>query len=55
MCVRPKEINEITKYDNWFIDQLKTIIEIEKLIDHSELTNELILLAKNNLFLLQPY
>ena len=45
-----REINEITKYDNWFIDQLKTIIEIEKLIDDSELTNELILLAKNNGF-----
>ena len=45
-----EEINEITNYDNWFIDQLKTIVEIEKLIDDSELTNELILLAKNNGF-----
>jgi carbamoyl-phosphate synthase large subunit len=45
-----KEINEITKYDNWFIDQLKTIVEIERLINDSELTNELILLAKSNGF-----
>ena len=45
-----EEINEITKYDNWFIDQLKTIVEIERLIDDSELTNELILLAKSNGF-----
>ncbi len=44
------EINNITKYDNWFIYQIKKIIEIEKLIQESELSNEIILLAKHNGF-----
>ena len=45
-----EEINDITKYDNWFIDQLKTIIGIERLIEDNNLTKELILLAKHNGF-----
>ena len=45
-----KEINDITKYDNWFIDQLKTIVGIERLIEDNDITKELILLAKNNGF-----
>ncbi len=44
------EINKITKYDKWFIYQLKKIIEIEKLIQESELSKEIILLAKQNGF-----
>jgi carbamoyl-phosphate synthase large subunit len=45
-----KEINEITKYDNWFINQLKTIIEIEDLLKNNEISKELLLLAKQNGF-----
>ena len=44
------EINNITKYDNWFIYQLKKIVEIEKLIQESELSKEIMLLAKHNGF-----
>ena len=45
-----KEINEITKYDNWFINQLKKIVEIEKLLKNNILSKELLLLAKQNGF-----
>tara|TARA_Y100001970_G_scaffold61036_1_gene77785 strand:+ start:7038 stop:10268 length:3231 start_codon:yes stop_codon:yes gene_type:complete len=48
--IKPKEINHITKYDNWFIDQLKKIINIENLVLENELTKEIILLAKQNGF-----
>tara|TARA_Y100001970_G_scaffold131891_1_gene162704 strand:- start:164 stop:3394 length:3231 start_codon:yes stop_codon:yes gene_type:complete len=44
------EINNITKYDKWFIYQLKKIIEIEKSIQENELSKENILLAKHNGF-----
>ncbi len=44
------EINNITKYDKWFIYQLKKIVEIEKLIRESELSKEIMLLAKHNGF-----
>ena len=44
------EINNITKYDNWFIYQLKKIVEIEKVIQESELSKEIMLLAKHNGF-----
>ena len=44
------EINNITKYDKWFIYQLKKIVEIEKLIQESELSKEIMLLAKHNGF-----
>ena len=45
-----EEINEITKYDNWFINQLKTIVEIEKLLKNNDMSKELLLLAKQNGF-----
>ena len=45
-----EEINEITKYDNWYINQLKTITEIEKLLKNKNLSKELLLLAKQNGF-----
>ncbi len=48
--IEPDEINSITKYDKWFIHQLKKIIEIENLIEESELSKEVILLAKYNGF-----
>ena len=48
--ITTKEINEITKYDNWFINQLKTIIEIENLIKKDNLSKEILLLAKHNGF-----
>jgi len=48
--IKTDEINNITKYDKWFINQLKKIIEIENLIEESELSKEIILLAKYNGF-----
>ena len=48
--IKPNEINNITKYDKWFIYQLKKIIEIENLIEENELSKEIILLAKYNGF-----
>ena len=48
--IKPNEINNITKYDKWFIYQLKKIIEIDNLIKESELSKEIILLAKCNGF-----
>ena len=44
------EINNITKYDKWFIYQLKKIVEIEKLIRDSAFSKEIMLLAKQNGF-----
>ncbi len=48
--IHPKEINKITKYDKWFIYQLKKIIEIENLIKDNQLSKEIILLSKQNGF-----
>jgi len=48
--INTDEINNITKYDKWFINQLKKIIEIENLIKESELSKEIILIAKYNGF-----
>ncbi|MDC0057810.1 carbamoyl-phosphate synthase large subunit [Pelagibacteraceae bacterium] len=48
--IKPDKINKITKYDKWFIYQLKKIIEIENLIKENDLTKEIILLAKQNGF-----
>tara|TARA_Y100001970_G_scaffold275547_1_gene376932 strand:- start:5439 stop:8669 length:3231 start_codon:yes stop_codon:yes gene_type:complete len=44
------EINKITKYDNWFIAQLKSIVEIENFLKFNDLTKEILLLAKQNGF-----
>ena len=47
---KPQEINKITNYDPWFIDQIKYIIELENLIKKNKLTSSLLLLAKSNGF-----
>ena len=48
--ISSKEINNITKYDNWFINQLKSIVEIEEFIKVNQISKELLLLAKQNGF-----
>jgi len=45
-----KKINEITKYDIWFINQLKIIVEIERLLKNNEISKDILLLAKQNGF-----
>ncbi|MDC6448066.1 carbamoyl-phosphate synthase large subunit [Alphaproteobacteria bacterium] len=45
-----EEINKVTKYDIWFINQLKKIIEIERLLKDNKISKELLLLAKQNGF-----
>ena len=48
-----KEINDIqkvTSYDYWFINQVSSIINLEKLIIKNELNPNLLLLAKSNGF-----
>jgi carbamoyl-phosphate synthase large subunit len=45
-----EEINDITKYDNWFINQLNKIVGIEKLLKNNEISKEMLLLAKHNGF-----
>ena len=44
-----KEINKVTNYDEWFINQLKLIIKVENLLSN-DFNKELILLAKQNGF-----
>ncbi len=48
--ISSKDINNITKYDNWFINQLKSIVEIEEFIKVNQISKELLLLAKQNGF-----
>ncbi|MBI04536.1 MAG: carbamoyl phosphate synthase large subunit [Pelagibacteraceae bacterium] len=48
--IETKEINNITKYDHWFINQLKSIIEIEEFIKKNEINKEILLIAKKNGF-----
>ena len=48
--ISSKEINNITKYDNWFINQLRSIVEIEEFIKVNQISKELLLLAKQNGF-----
>lgn len=41
-----ENIHEITKFDNWFIDKLSIIVEMEKALKDNELTVELLKEAK---------
>tara|TARA_Y100000590_G_scaffold460561_1_gene620143 strand:+ start:1 stop:2082 length:2082 start_codon:yes stop_codon:yes gene_type:complete len=43
-------IEKITNYDPWFINQLKIIVELEKLIKKNKLNSKILLLAKKNGF-----
>ncbi len=44
------EIHDVTKYDKWFINQIKDLIDLEKLISAKGLDKNIILLAKKNGF-----
>ena len=48
--VEKKLIKEITKYDQWFIDEVETIVKLEKKIRVSNLNKDLLLLAKSKGF-----
>ena len=48
--VPKKKIKEITKYDSWFINEIESIVELEKTIKNSELNKELLLFAKSKGF-----
>ncbi len=44
------DIQKITKYDLWFINQIKKLIDIENLIKQKNIDEDLLLLAKTNGF-----
>jgi len=44
------DIQKITNYDLWFINQIKQLIQIEELIKESNLDENLLLIAKSNGF-----
>ena len=48
--VEKNEINKITKYDPWFIEEIDTIIQLEKVIKKNELDKEILLFAKSKGF-----
>ena len=48
--VEKNEINKITKYDPWFIEEIDTIIQLEKVIKKNELNKEILLFAKSKGF-----
>ena len=48
--VEKNEINKITKYDPWFIEEIDKIIQFEKVIKVSELDKEILLFAKSKGF-----
>ena len=48
--VDKQTIQQITKYDPWFIDELEAIIELENIIIKNKLDKKLLLLAKSNGF-----
>jgi len=48
--VDKKVIQEITKYDPWFIDEVESIVKIESMIKNNELNKELLLYAKSKGF-----
>jgi len=43
-------IQQITNYDPWFIDEIKSIIDIERIIEKNDLNKNILLLAKANGF-----
>ena len=48
--VEKKIIQSITKYDNWFINEIELIINLEKIITENELDKNLLHIAKSNGF-----
>ena len=46
MAFRYDQIHEITKIDNWFIDKLAILVEMEEHLKSEELTVELLKEAK---------
>ena len=40
--VTKKEIKDITKYDPWFIDEIESIVDLEKIIKNNKLNKELL-------------
>ena len=44
------EIHNVTKYDKWFIKQIESIVNLEKILISSKLDKNIILLAKKNGF-----
>jgi carbamoyl-phosphate synthase large subunit len=48
--VEKKSIQQITKYDPWFINELESIIKLENIIINKKLDNKLLLLAKSKGF-----
>ena len=48
--VEKNEINKITKYDPWFIEEIDMIIQLEKVIKKNELNKEILLFAKSKGF-----
>jgi len=45
-----KDIQKITNYDPWFINQIKSIVDLENLISKNTLDSKLLILAKTNGF-----
>ncbi len=48
--IEKNEINKITKYDPWFIDEIDSIIQLENIIKKNELNREILLFAKSRGF-----
>ena len=48
--IKKEKISKITNYDPWFIDQVFSIIKIEKIITENKLDKQLLLLAKSKGF-----
>ena len=48
--ISKKEIEEITNYDSWFINEIESIVKLEKIIKNNELNKDLLLLAKGKGF-----
>ena len=42
----PEKINKITKYDLWFLDRFKNIVDMEDALDHGRLDRDTLRLAK---------
>ena len=48
--ITKKIIKKITKYDSWFIDEIESIVNLEKLIKNSALNKDLLLFVKSKGF-----